>query len=85
MGEAYCRYHRPLRYDDAIVVRTWVTALKRTSIRFMYHIFKQGQHERVAEGYTAHVFVDKNLHPCRIPQTIRDAVKVVDESTLNPL
>ena len=79
VGEAYCRYHKPLRYDELIIARTWVRKLGRTSMQFAYTIKKKGEDEIVAEGYTTHVFVNKDMKPCRIPQIIRDTVEVIKE------
>jgi acyl-CoA thioester hydrolase len=76
VGEAYCRYHSPLRYDDLITIRTMVTNIKQSSIRFDYRIIKKGSDICVAEGYTKHVFVDSSMKPCRIPKNIREKVKV---------
>jgi len=77
VGEAYCQYHKPLQYDDLIIVRTWIRELKRTSMQFAYTIMKKGEDEIVAEGYTTHVFVNKAMKPCRIPDEIREKVQVV--------
>ncbi len=77
VGEAYCRYYKPLRYDDLIIVKTWITALKRTSIKFAYRITKKGECESVAEGKTTHIFVDRNMKPCPIPPEIREKVEIV--------
>ncbi len=77
VGEVYCRYHKPLRYDDLIVVRTWIKKIGRTSMQFAYKIMKKGESEIIAEGYTTHVFVNKDMKPCRIPNEIRENVQVV--------
>jgi len=76
VGEAYCRYFKPIRYDDIITVRVWVTQLKQTSIRFAYLIINKMSGETVAEGYTTHIFVDSEMKPCRIPIDIREKVEI---------
>jgi len=76
VGEVYCRYHSPLRYDDLITIRTMVTMLKRSSIRFDYEITKKGSDVCIAEGHTKHVFVNKEMKPCRIPKEICEKVEV---------
>lgn len=77
--EAQCTYHRPARYDEQLIVRTWVDQLKNSSLRFRYHLFRQGEKERLAEGYTIHAFVNRDMKPVRIPQEFRDAIEVVKE------
>ena len=77
VGEAYCRYHKPLAYDDLITIRAWISDMKRTSMQFSYKIFKKGEYDPVAEGFTTHIFVNKDMKPRRIPPEIREAVEVV--------
>jgi acyl-CoA thioester hydrolase len=76
VGEAYCRYYRPVRYDQCITIRTWVSTLKQTSIAFTYTITEKGQKGKIAEGYTTHIFVDSKMKPQRIPADIREKVIV---------
>jgi len=77
--EAHCRYHAPTSYDDLIIVRTWVSGLKKTSMRFSYEIRKKEGGERVADGYTVHVFANRSFKPVRIPELITRSVKVVEK------
>ncbi len=79
VGEVYCRYYKPLVYDDDIIVRVWISKLKRSSIQFSYHVIK-GASALIAEGNTTHVFVDKKMKPCRIPEEISSTVVVLDEA-----
>lgn len=76
VGDVYCRYFKPLQYDDMITIRTWVSQLKRTSIRFSYTVYRKDEDVIVAEGYTTHVFTDKDMKAIRIPEEIRKAVSV---------
>ncbi|MBU1863321.1 MAG: acyl-CoA thioesterase [Candidatus Omnitrophica bacterium] len=78
VGEAYCRYHKSLKYDDLITVTVWISKLKRTSMQFSYIITKKGEKEPVAEGHTTHVFVNRDMKPCRIPEEIRKNITVVE-------
>jgi len=40
---ATCRYHRPIRYDDVVTVRTWIDRFTRTRIDHRYEIHRDGQ------------------------------------------
>ena len=81
VGKAYCRYHKPIRYDDCITIRTWITHLKKASIRFAYSIRFKNSDQTVAQGYTTHIFADSSLKPCAIPDDIRDRVELHSEKS----
>src|SRR5215831_10495378 len=40
VAESQCRYKAPAKYDDEIIVRTWITALHRRTARFAYEILR---------------------------------------------
>ena len=63
--EAHARYHAPARYDDELVVRTWIKEVKTRSLTFEYEILK-GE-TTVASGWTAHVCVDRAGKPTQLP------------------
>jgi acyl-CoA thioester hydrolase len=77
--EAHCKYHSPTSYDDLIVVRTWISAVKKTSIRFSYEILNKKNGALVAEGYTVHVFANRSFKPVRIPEVIANTVEVIEK------
>lgn len=74
VGEAYCRYYHPVRYDESIIIRTWVSTLKQTSIVFTYSVTEKEKDQKIAEGYTTHIFVDSHMKPQRIPADVREKV-----------
>jgi acyl-CoA thioester hydrolase len=53
--EASCRYRRPARYDDEIVVRTRLASFARRSLRFDYEVLDAATRELLATGSTTHV------------------------------
>lgn len=67
--EASCRYHRPARYDDALVVETAVAVLKRASVRFAYRVLREDG-ELLAEGHTEHCFLARDGRPVRMPHAL---------------
>ena len=79
VGEAYCRYYKPLTYDDYVIIRTGITLLKQSSMKFTYNVYKKSDKELVAEGHTTHIFVDANMKPCRIPDSIKENVTLIKE------
>src|SRR3989344_2928370 len=76
VAEAYCRYTEPSSYDDALTVRTIVSQIRQSSLRFEYQVFKNGGTKPIATGHTVHVFSDKTLKPTRIPENLKSKVEL---------
>ena len=75
VAEAQCRYAEPTS-DDLLTVRTIVSQMRQSSIRFEYEVFKNKGTKPVAMGYTVHVFSGPNLKPIRIPDDLRSKVEL---------
>ncbi len=74
--EAGIQYHATSTYDDAVIVRTSVSELGMTSMRFEYLVFKKGHPEKSTSGFTTHVFVNAKMKPCRVPDSVRRLVEI---------
>jgi len=73
--EAVCRYEAPGRYDDLLLVRTWVLTLGRASISFAYEMLAtDAPGRRLAVGRTRHAVVDEAWKPARLPGDLRAAL-----------
>ena len=66
--DASCRYMMPARYDDEILVRTTIERLNRRLITFAYSISNAETGEKLAEGKTVHIPMDKRGRKCSIPE-----------------
>ena len=72
--EANCRYLRRVRFDDPILLRTWLSEVGRASIRFSYEAVLDAAPEKagVVAGWTQHAFVNATGQIIRPPaETIR--------------
>ncbi len=76
VAEAQCRYVQPSSYDDLIRVRTIVSQMRQSSIRFDYQVFKNGAPKVIATGHTVHVFSGPSLRPIRIPEILKSKVHI---------
>ena len=76
VAEARCRYLGPSSYDDIITVRTVVSQMRQSSIRFEYQVLKNKNTKPIASGYTIHVFSNRNLKPIRIPEILKSKVEL---------
>lgn len=73
--EAKCRYQAPSRYDDLLVVRTWISHLGRGSVTFENDIYdRELGGRRVARGQTRHAVVNDLWRSTRIPNDVRLAL-----------
>jgi len=71
VAEVHCRYKRPARFDDLLLVRTRVTESKRRLVKFGYEILDQASREIVATGETVHVICDRLGRPKSLPEKYR--------------
>lgn len=72
VAEARCRYKAPARYDDEIMVRTCVRAVRKRVVVFGYEVYRQVNDELLAEGETVHVITDRDGRPRSLPDKYRD-------------
>jgi acyl-CoA thioester hydrolase len=69
--DAHCRYKRPARFDDVLVIRAKITESKRRTVRFGYEIVNQASGEVLAIGDTLHVICDRLGRPKSLPEKYR--------------
>ena len=70
--ETHCRYRRPARYDDELIVCAAVAEVGRARIEIAYEI-RRLDGESLAQGSTLHAVVDEQGKPQRIPAEFRAA------------
>ncbi len=66
--EATARYRAPAKYDDELIVRTWLTAVRGPVIKFAYAVARLADDVLLCEGHTVHVAVDKAMKKRPLPQ-----------------
>ena len=66
--EATCRYKAPARYDEELVVRTRVAAMRGRVIKFAYTIHRAEDDVLLTEGATVHVVVSKDMQRAVLPE-----------------
>ncbi|MBN2373680.1 acyl-CoA thioesterase [bacterium] len=80
--ELQCRYHHPARYDEALVIITWIERLRRSSITFGYRIVREQDNRLIATGQTTNAFVNQNLKCIRPPQEVFDVLSNLVELSI---
>ncbi|MDR3586147.1 MAG: thioesterase family protein [Desulfosporosinus sp.] len=62
--EASCRYRKPARYDDELVIITEIDHMSARGASFSYRVYRE--EILLAEGKTVHVFVNKDGRPADV-------------------
>jgi acyl-CoA thioester hydrolase len=71
VAEAHCRYAFPSRFDDEVIVRTWVSEANTRMVTFSYEMRLAEGDRKLASGETKHIFCNRELKPCRMPAKYR--------------
>ena len=72
--DAHCKYKAPARFDDLLVIKTWLSKMKYARVEFCYEIRREGEEKLIAEGSTVLACLDENRRPRTIPDKIKKSV-----------
>lgn len=75
VSEAFCKYHRPAKYDDVLIVETRIDFLKKVSMQFSYRIFRAEDNAELVSGTTLHGFIDRQGKIVKIPPSLASKVR----------
>jgi acyl-CoA thioester hydrolase len=74
--EAHASYKRAAHYDDLLNIVTYFREMPIARVRLDYEVFKEGETELLADGYTIHTFVNGATgKPTRAPAQFLEAVE----------
>lgn len=68
VAEAHCRYSGPARYDDEVIVKSWIEAATSRMIRFDYELRRAEDDRALATGYTRHLFTNREMRRVSLPR-----------------
>jgi acyl-CoA thioester hydrolase len=80
VAESSCRYRRPAKYDDLLVIRTRVSEVRRKTIRFAYEIVNGSTGVLLTTGETLHVICDGQGRPKALPEKYRQYFPLSDNT-----
>ena len=75
MSEAYCKYIRPVGYDDRLIIETRLDLEIKAGMKFDYRILDENGQAPIATGFTRHPCVDKDGRVVRPPKFVRDLIR----------
>jgi acyl-CoA thioester hydrolase len=73
--DARCRYKTPARYDDEIVVKTWLKNIRESVIHFGYELLRADDRLLIAEGETTHIVADAQMRKTVLPEKYMNAFR----------
>ena len=83
--EASARYRRAARYDDELNVVTTLRDIPATRIRLDYEVYRNGEREVLADGYTVHSFVNASTgRPTRAPAQFLEIIETAMQKEGDP-
>lgn len=86
--EVYAKYRKPARYDELLLVESFVTEIPQATLKIEYQICRGGEKNSLVEGYTVHSFLNTSTgKPTRAPsyfvQILEKAMTSSIDSTRN--
>lgn len=79
VSDVTIRYRRPARYDDTIRIRCWVRQLASRKVEFGYAIEHAQDGSLLATASTSLLTLDTTMALRRMPDRVRDALRVVPD------
>lgn len=73
--DARCRYKAPARYDDEVIVRTYLKNVRGSLVHFTYELLRAEDGTLLAEGETTHIVTDAHMKKKEIPATYMQAFR----------
>jgi acyl-CoA thioester hydrolase len=68
VAEACCRYLSPARFDDEVIVKTWIEEANTRMATFAYEMRLAEGDRKLATGHTRHIFVNREMRRARLPE-----------------
>jgi len=68
--EAFCRYRKPLRYDQLFLIRAALREATAKKVIFDYEILSKDERGLIASGYTVHVVTNARGEVRLLPESI---------------
>jgi acyl-CoA thioester hydrolase len=73
--EAFCKYKRPLRYDDKFLIRVFLKEATPKKVVFAYELVTREEKKSIANGYTVHISTNAKAEVRSLPGEILNKLK----------
>ncbi|MFL0167171.1 MULTISPECIES: acyl-CoA thioesterase [Clostridium] len=61
LAESNCKYIIGAKYEDELIIKTWVKQLTPVKVEFNYSVIRENDQKEIAKGSTLHVFVNNDF------------------------
>lgn len=68
--EAFCRYRKPLLYDQRFIIRVTLREATLKKVAFDYEILSRGDRTLIASGHTVHIATNTAAEVSPLPRGI---------------
>ncbi len=72
--EAFCKYRKPLRYDQTFIIRVTLREATSKKVVFDYEILTKEDRNVAASGYTVHIATNARGEVSLLPTPILDRI-----------
>lgn len=72
--EAFCKYRKPLRYDQTFIIRVTLREATSKKVVFDYEILTKEDRNLLASGYTVHIATNARGEVSPLPTPVLDRI-----------
>ena len=73
--EAFCRYKKPLKYDQKFIIRVFLEKITPKKLEFTYELVTKEGKKLIASGHTVHIVTNSEAKTCSLPPHIINSLK----------
>jgi len=73
--EAFCKYKKPLRYDQKFIIRVFLEKITPKKVEFAYELVTKEEEKLIASGHTVHIVTNSEAKTCSLPPHIVNSLK----------
>jgi len=73
--EAFCKYKKPLRYDQKFIIRVFLENITPKKVEFAYELVTKEEKKLIASGHTVHIVTNSKAKTCSLPSHIINSLK----------
>ncbi len=73
--EAFCKYKKPLKYDQKFIIRVFLKNITPKKVEFAYELVTKEEKKLIASGHTVHIVTNSKAKACSLPPHIINSLK----------
>ncbi|RAL26840.1 acyl-CoA thioesterase [Thermoflavimicrobium daqui] len=70
--EVNCVFRSPARYDDEIIIKTYVKELSGSKVIFEYEVLRKEDNKLLATGFSKHLWVNREMKRINLAHVLPD-------------